>query len=277
MGAMNGKAVLITGGGRGQGRAHAVRFAEEGANVAIVDICEQIASHKVEMATRDDLADTERELKSLGVGVIAEVADVRDQAAMDRVVERCFTEFGTLDIVAANAGISGVGLTWELTEVEWQDMIDVNLTGVWHTVKAAVPAMIEAGNGGSIVITSSYCGLHGVENLAHYTAAKHGVIGLMRTLANEVGPHGIRVNCVLPGNIETRLTHNDSLFRHFVPDKENPTKADVDPIVAELTSLDIAWLEPRDISNAVYWLSSTEARYVTGVCLPVDGGWGNHY
>lgn len=273
--ALQGKVALITGGARGQGRSHALRLAEEGADIVVVDICDQIASHKVAMARPEDLNETVRAVEALDRRIIAEIADVRDQAALDGVVTRTLSEFGRIDIVSANAGISGVGKTWELDEVEWQDMIDVNLTGVWHTIKAVVPTMISAGNGGSIVITSSYCGIRGLENLSHYTAAKHGVIGIMRTLANELGPYGIRVNCVLPGNIATPLTLNDSLFGLFVPNKANPTREDVEPILNSWTSLDVGFLEPRDISNAVFWLSSDEARYVTGVPLSVDGGWAN--
>ena len=277
MGAIDGKVLFVTGGARGQGRSHALRFAEEGADVVLLDICDQIESHEVAMATPGDLAETERAVKELGSSVIAEIADVRDQASVDRVVQRCLDEFGRIDFVSANAGISGVKRTWEFTEVEWQDMIDVNLTGAFHTLKAVAPPMIEAGNGGSIVITSSVCGMYGLENLSSYTATKHGVIGMMRTLANELGPYGLRVNCVLPGNIRTPLTQNDSLFSLFVPDKDIVTNKDVDPIVGDWTSLDVAWLDPRDISNAVYWLSSDEARYVTGVSLPIDGGWANKH
>lgn len=275
VGKLDGKVALITGGARGQGRSHAVRLAEEGADIVAIDICAQIASHQVAMATREDLDETVRAVEALDRRIIAQIADVRDQGALDKVVDRTLTDFGRIDIVCANAGISGVGKTWELGEVEWQDMIDVNLTGVWHTLKAVVPSMIEASNGGSIVITSSFCGTRGLENLAHYTATKHGVIGLMRTLANEVGRYNIRVNCVLPGNIATPLTLNDSLFGWFVPGKEKPTRADVEPILHGMTSLNVGFLEPRDISNAVFWLSSDEARYVTGVCLSVDGGWAN--
>lgn len=275
MGYLNGRVALITGGARGQGRSHAIRLAEEGASIVIVDICEQIESHQVAMATKEDLAETVRLVEQLGRPILARVADVRDLAALEQVVDEAVDRFGHIDIVSANAGISGVGKTWELSEAEWDDMIDVNLTGVWKTIKAVAPTMIAADRGGHIVVTSSFCGQRGLENLAHYTAAKHGIIGMARTLANELGPHGIRVNSVLPGNIRTPLTQNDSLFSLFRPDLDKPTNADVDPVVAEMTSLDVAWLDPRDISNAICWLSSDEARYITGVCLPVDGGWAN--
>lgn len=277
MNRLSGKVAFITGGARGQGRSHAIRLAEEGADVVLVDICDQVASHQVAMATPDDLDETVRAVEALGRRVIAEIADVRDQAALDKVVTRAFDDFGGIDIVSANAGISGVGKTWELSEIEWQDMIDINLTGVWKTLKSVVPPMIEAGRGGSIVITSSVCGIYGIENLSHYTATKHGVIGMMRVLANEVGRYGIRVNCVLPGNIATPLTINDSLFGLFVPDKPDPTREDVEPILQEMTSLDVGFLEPVDISNAVLWLSSDEARFVTGICVPIDGGWANKH
>ena len=274
---LTGKVAFITGGARGQGRSHALRLAEEGADILLLDICDQIESHQVAMPTPQDLEETVRAVEALDRKVVAEVADVRDKAAVDKVVARGLEEFGHIDIVSANAGISGVGKTWEITEVEWQDMIDVNLTGVWKTIKSVVPSMMESGRGGSIVITSSVCGIYGIENLSHYTAAKHGVIGIMRVLANELGPHGIRVNCVLPGNIATPLTINDSLFGLFVPDKDNPTMEDVEPILQEMTSMNVGFLDPVDISNAILWLASDEARYVTGVCLPIDGGWANKH
>ena len=275
MGRLDGKVAFITGGARGQGRSHAIRLAEEGADILVIDICDQIESHQVAMSTPSDLQETVRQVEALDQRIVAEIADVRDQSALDRAVARGIDQFGHIDIVSANAGISGVGKTWELSETEWSDMIDVNLTGVWHTVKAAIPSMIEADSGGSIVITSSFCGVRGLENLSHYTASKHGIIGMMRTLANELGPHQIRVNCVLPGNIATPLTLNDSLFRLFVPDKAKPTRAEVEVSLQQMSSMDVAFLDPRDISNAVLWLSSDEARYVTGVNLSVDGGWAN--
>ena len=275
MGRLDGKVAFITGGARGQGRSHAIRLAQEGADILLIDICDQIASHQVVMATPEDLEETVRAVEAHDRRVVAELADVRDQAALDRAVARGIDELGRLDIVSANAGISGVGKAWELEEIEWQDMIDVNLTGVWHTIKAAVPPMMARGEGGSIVITSSFCGIRAPENLAHYTATKHGVIGLMRTLANELGPAQIRVNCVLPGNIATPLTQNASLFGFFRPDLEAPGREDVESIVNGMTSLDVGFLDPVDISNAILWLASDEARYVTGVALPVDGGWAN--
>jgi (+)-trans-carveol dehydrogenase len=266
---------FVTGAARGQGRSHALRLAEEGADIIAVDLCDQIDTVEFAMSKPEDLEETVRAVEALDRRIVAEVADVRDQGALDAVVQRGLSEFGRLDIVSANAGITGVAPTWEIKEKEWQDMLDVNLTGVWHTVKAALPSMIEAGNGGSIVLTSSLCGIQGLENVAHYTAAKHGVIGLMRTLANEVGRHKIRVNSVLPGNVATPMILNDVVYELFCPDVDNPGRADVEPINKEFTSMDVAYMEPRDISNAILWLSSDEARYVTGVALSVDAGWAN--
>jgi NAD(P)-dependent dehydrogenase (short-subunit alcohol dehydrogenase family) len=177
-----------------------------------------------------------------------------------------------LEKFVADAGIAVYGLTWEITEAEWQDTIDINLSGVWHTVKAAVPAMIEADRGGAIVITSSTAGLKGMANIAHYTAAKHGLVGLMRTLANEVAPHRIRVNTVHPTNVATDMILNDSTFRLFRPDLPNPSQDDMIDAMTALNALPVPWVEPRDVANAVLFLASDEARYITGVTLPVDAG-----
>jgi (+)-trans-carveol dehydrogenase len=154
-------------------------------------------------------------------------------------------------------------------------MLDINLAGVWKTVKAGATPMVAAGNGGAIVITSSFCGLRGNPNVGHYTAAKHGVIGAMKSMANEFGPHGIRVNAVAPGLVWTPMVDNEEFFRLFCPDIPNPTKDDLVPVGQALTALGVPWVEAEDITNAVTWLASEEARYITGAVLPVDGGWSN--
>jgi SDR family mycofactocin-dependent oxidoreductase len=264
---------FITGAARGQGRSHAVRLAEEGADIIAIDLCGPVDTVPIAMPNREDLDETVRQVEALDRRIIAEVADVREQAALDGVVERGIAELGRLDIVCGNAGIFTPGSTWELDEQTWQVMIDINLTGVWHTVKAAVPHMIEAGNGGSIVLTSSFSGEHGIAHTSHYTAAKHGVLGIMRTLANEVGSHFIRVNAVLPCNVGTDMILNDMTYRLYRPDLDDPGKEDFEELAKTLFVLPIPYVEPRNISNAVLWLSSDEARYVTGVALPVDAGW----
>src|SRR4051812_4327260 len=202
MGRFDDKVVLITGAARGQGRAHARRFAAEGANVIAVDVCAPVLPDLgYPPATEEDLAETVRLVEQAGRGCVARVADVRDQAGLDAAVREGLDRFGRLDAVVANAGVTSYHLGWEVPEEHWATVLDVNLTGVWRTVKAAVPTMIEAGNGGAITITSSAAGLRGYGYLGHYAATKHGLVGLMRSLAIELGPHDIRVNTVHPGAV----------------------------------------------------------------------------
>ena len=211
-------------------------------------------------------------VEKAGRRIVARQADVRDFAGLQAVVDEGLHTFGHLDVVCANAGIASFGPTWELSEQSWQDMIDINLTGVWHTIKATVPSMISAGRGGSIIITSSTAGLKGMANIAHYTAAKHGLVGLMRTLANEVAPHSIRVNTVHPTNVATDMILNDSTFHLFRPDIANPTQDDMIEAMSSLNALPVPWVESDDVANAALFLASDEARYITGVALPVDAG-----
>ncbi|PZF79522.1 mycofactocin-coupled SDR family oxidoreductase [Jiangella anatolica] len=272
MGRVSGKVAFITGAARGQGRSHAVRLAQEGADIIAVDICGQIDTVPFPMASPEDLEQTVKDVEALDRRILAVQADVRDYDAVSAAVADGVAQLGRLDIVAANAGISELGTpTADMDERSWQNTIDVNLTGVWHTCKAAVPHLRAAG-GGSIVITSSGAGLKGMANLAAYVSAKHGVVGLMRTLANELAPDGIRVNSVHPGVVNTPMVQNDAIYRLFRPDLESPTRDDAMGVFTSLHALDIPWLEAVDISNAVLFLASDEARYITGVTLPVDGG-----
>ena len=275
MGRLEGKVAFITGAARGQGRSHAIRLAEEGADIVALDLCDQIGSVAYPMSARDDLDQTVKAVEALDRRIVAEVADVRDQAAVSAVAQAGIAEFGHIDVVCANAGIASTGLSWELDETTWQDMLDVNLTGVWHTTKAVLPSMIDAGKGGSIVMTSSLAGVRGLPNVGHYVAAKTAVVGLMRSMANEVGAYNIRVNAVLPGNVRTPMHLNDVIYGLFRPDLDDPNYDDCIDINKSLTSLDVDLMEPRDISNAVLWLASDEARFVTGVAISVDGGWAN--
>jgi SDR family mycofactocin-dependent oxidoreductase len=275
-GRVAGKVAFITGAARGQGRGHAVRLAEEGADIIAIDICEEIESVKpfYRGATEADLAETVRQVENLDRRIVATKADVRNFDAVRKAVDDGVAQLGRLDIVAANAGIFTFGdKTEEVTERDWADIIDINLTGVWHTVKAAIPAMIDAGNGGSIVITSSAAGIKGTPNIAPYTVSKHAVVGLMRTLANELAPHSIRVNTIHPTGVDTDMIQNERVWGLFLPDVEHPTREQAEPIFQATNALPIPWVEPRDISNAVLWLASDEARYVTGVMLPVDAGY----
>lgn len=271
-GRLAGKVALITGGARGQGRSHAVRMAEEGADVVLVDHCAPIGSAPYPMADAADLDHTVELVEKLDRRALAIRADVRDLAALQAAVADGVAEFGRLDVVLANAGIASYAPALEMDETTWQDMIDINLTGVWKTVRAAAPAVVEGDRGGAIVLTSSVAGLMGFPTLAHYCAAKHGLVGLMRVLAVELAPHRIRVNSVHPTHVDTDMIQNPaihSLFTGGAPDADGATAA---AAMKAMHALPISWVEPVDISNAVVWLASEEARYVTGVALPVDGG-----
>jgi SDR family mycofactocin-dependent oxidoreductase len=271
-GRVEGKVAFITGAARGQGRSHAIRLAQEGADIIGIDLCKQIESVPYPMATHADLDETVRQVEALGRRIVVTQADVRDYEEVKAALDVGVAELGRLDIVSANAGIFSVGPTAELPEQTWQDMIDVNLTGVWHTAKAAIPHLVEGGNGGSIIITSSGAGLKGFPGFAHYVSAKHGVVGLMRTLALELAPHNIRVNTIHPTNVDTPMIQNEAVYKLFVPDVESPTPDDFARAAREMQALDIPWVEPIDISNALLFLASDEARYITGITLPVDAG-----
>jgi SDR family mycofactocin-dependent oxidoreductase len=273
MAALEGKVAFITGAARGQGRSHAIRLAEAGADIIALDVCDDaVETIPYGLSSPDDLDDTVAEVESQGRRAVKGVADVRDLSQVQAVVDAALEQLGKIDIVCANAGIGSWATCWELTEQQWKDMIDVNLTGVFNTTRAALPSMVERAGGGCIVLTSSTAGLIGYANTAHYTAAKHGVIGLMKVLAQELGPYGIRANAVCPTSVNTPLVVNDQTFRLFAPDVANPGPADVREPFAALNILDIPWIEPEDVSEAVVWLCSDAARYVTGVSLPIDAG-----
>jgi SDR family mycofactocin-dependent oxidoreductase len=272
-GRVEGKVAFITGAARGQGRSHAVRLAQEGADIIAVDICADVRGLPYAGATQADLAETVREVEALDRRIHAVTADVRDYGAVANAVADGVAQFGRLDIVAANAGTgSSPHEAAELEEQTWQDMIDVNLTGVWHAAKAAIPHLKAGGQGGSIVLTSSAAGLKGYANIAHYVSAKHAVVGLMKTLAVELAPHFIRVNSIHPTQVDTPMIQNEATWRLFRPDLDHPTRADFEPASQAMNLLPIPWVEPADISNAVLFLASDEARYITGVPLPVDAG-----
>lgn len=271
-GRLQNKVAFITGAARGQGRSHALRLAEEGADIIACDLAEQIPTVPYSGATEEDLAETVRLVEQMDRRIVAKKVDVRNQAGLDELVAEGVAEFGRLDIVLANAGIMSLAPTVEITDDVWNETIDINLTGVWRTCKASIPHMIKAGNGGSIVLTSSTAGFSGFGNLAHYVAAKHGVVGLMRTMANELAQHWIRVNTVHPTNVETDMIMNEPTYRLFAPEFEHPTKEDARPAFLNMNLLPIPWVEARDISNAILFLASDEARYITGVALPVDAG-----
>jgi (+)-trans-carveol dehydrogenase/(-)-trans-carveol dehydrogenase len=272
-GRVQGKVAFITGAARGQGRSHAIRLAQEGADIIAVDILEDVPGIPYAGATEADLAETVKLVEALDRRIVASKADVRNYAALQAAVDDGVAQLGRLDIVSANAGIgTSPHHAWEIDADTWQTMIDINLTGVFNTAKAAIPHLIAGGNGGAIILTSSAAGLQAYENIAHYVSAKHGVVGLMRTLALELAPYMIRVNSIHPTQVDTPMIQNEATYRLFRPDLEHPTREDFAPASQSVNALPIPWVEPVDISNAVLFLASDEGRYITGVTLPVDAG-----
>lgn len=268
MGKLEGKVAFITGAARGQGRSHAVRLAQEGADVIAVDICSQIDSVPYPMATPADLEETVSAVEGLDRRIVAVEADVRDIAALKAAVERGVAELGPVDIILANAGIAPQGTTID-DDQAFRDVVEVNLFGVHNTVKAGVPSMIENGRGGAIVLTSSTQGLSGAGGdgtgaTSGYAASKHGVVGLMHTYANWLAQYSIRVNTVHPTGVNTPMVVNDAMQAFLAA---NPGMG-----AAMQNLLPVPMIEALDISNAIAWLVSDEARYVTGVTLPVDAG-----
>lgn len=268
MGSLDGRVAFITGAARGQGRAHAVKLGSEGADVIAVDLCDQIASVPYPLATADDLAETVKLVSDTGARIVAAPADVRDRAQLKSALTAGLDELGgRLDIVIANAGIAPMA-----GEDAWQDVIDVNLTGVYHTIDVAMRPMIKAGNGGAIVLTSSVAGLVGLAapqaGSIGYAAAKHGMVGLMRVYANLLNSQNIRVNSIHPAGVRTPMIDNE-FTRQWLDGLTGDAAAE------GASSVQMQTLEPEDVADAVLWLVSDAARYVTGVALPVDAGYVN--
>jgi len=272
MGRVQGKVALITGAARGQGRSHAVRLAEEGADIIAVDICADVAGIRYSMATPGDLAQTAKLVEDCDRRIVTAIADVRDYGQLKAAVDQGVATLGRLDIVAANAGVTSYYPSWKLPEEGWDAVVDTNLKGVWHTCKAAIPHLIDGGRGGAIIITSSTAGLRGIANPAHYSAAKTGLVGLMRSMAGELAPHNIRVNTVHPTAVDTDMVHNKATYDLFIPEPADRNRDGVAGPMQALNMLPIPWVDPRDISNAVLFLASDEGRYITGARLPVDAG-----
>jgi SDR family mycofactocin-dependent oxidoreductase len=267
---LQGKVAFITGAARGQGRAHAMRLASDGADIIAVDLCDQIPSVPYPMATAEDLADTVKLVEDTGARIVARHGDVRDRDSLAAAVQAGRDELGRLDIVVANAGIAPM----QSGADGWRDVIDVNLTGVHNTVEVAIPTMAEQGDGGSIVLISSAAGLAGIGSAdagsIGYTAAKHGMVGLMRVYANLLAPHNIRVNSIHPAGVDTPMINNDftrQWLAQIVADSDSPPDMG--------NALPVQVLQPEDIANAVAWLVSDQARYVTGIAMPVDAGFLN--
>jgi len=263
-GRVAGKVAFITGAARGQGRAHAIRLAEEGADIIAVDICRDYDTVGYPLATEADLAETVKAVEALDRRIVATVADVRDAAGLKAAVDDGVAQLGRLDIVSANAGICTIQTWEEVTPQVWQDTLDTNLTGVWNTMVVSVPHLIAAG-GGSIICTSSTAGIKGLPYLAPYVAAKHGVVGIARTMANELARHSIRVNTVHPTGVDTPMGTGLGGLEPLINRDPN-----LGPIY--MNTLPVEIVEPRDISNAVLFLASDEARYVTGLEFTVDAG-----
>lgn len=272
MGLLDGKVALVTGAARGQGRAHCVRLAGEGADIVALDLCQDLPGIQYPMATADDLDETVDLVKQTGRRVVKAVADVRSLSAMRAAVAAAVDELGGIDILVANAGVAGLGLG-QLSDAEleetWDSVVDTNLKGVWATVLAVGPAMVARGGGGSMILISSSAGLKGLTSPGAfgnegYGASKHGVVGLMRQFAVEFSPHSIRVNSIHPTGVNTMMVNNEAMNNFFAqfPDAANS--------ISNL--LPIGVLEPEDISDSVVYLASDMSRYVTGVTLSVDAG-----
>ena len=265
MGRFSGKVAFITGAARGQGRAHAIRLAEEGADVVISDICAAVPTNGVAPATAEDLEETVSLVEKTGQRVLSRTVDVRDLDALSELGNDAVAELGHIDIVVANAGILNWGNAWELSSQAWDELIAVNLTGVFHTIRATVPHMIKQGTGGSIILTSSSAGLKGQPFTLAYTAAKHGVVGITRGLANELGEYDIRVNSIHPAGVETEMMKVDGLFQMIQKHAET-----LGPLF--MNTLPHFSMKAEAVSAVVAWLASDESRYLTGAQIPIDLG-----
>lgn len=272
-GRVQGKVAFISGAARGQGRAHALRLASEGADIIAFDVCGAVEAQGCPPSCPADLDETIAMVEKLDRRIVAAQADARDADAVRAVFEQGLDQLGRIDIVAANAGIQGfASATSEQPEEDWRAVLDTNLTGVWNTARVAIPQMIAQGEGGAILLTSSSLALKAAPNFGAYTAAKHGVVGLMRTLAVELAPHSIRVNSIHPTTVPTPMLLNENNWRIFRPDLDHPTLDDVIDLYRGLNLLPVPWIEVEDVANALLFLASDEARYLTGVALPVDAG-----
>ncbi len=265
MGALDGKVALITGAARAQGRSHAVRLAQEGADVIAFDLCAEAAEVGYPPATKEDLDQTVAAVEATGQQVVARIGDVRDQSALDGAVADGVAELGRLDVVVANAGVSSWGRFWEMSEERWLSTIDINLTGVWRTLRAAAPVLIDQGEGGSIITICSVAGIKSLPGQAHYSAAKHGVVGLTKSAAIELGPYGIRVNSLHPWGVATPMAEDPDVGR--ILEAHPAYLGSFGSIMPEL-----GMAQPADISEAVLFLASDSSRFITGAQLPVDMG-----
>jgi SDR family mycofactocin-dependent oxidoreductase len=272
MGRFDGKVVLVTGGARGQGRSHAVEFAKEGADIVVTDIAKQVETVPYGMSSESDLAETVKRVEELDQRCLSIVADARDTAATNHAVEAAIAEFGKIDILLANHGLLSLSPVADMPDEMWDDVIDSDLTGVFKSIRAVLPHML-ARKSGRIIATASMAGRTGLPTVAHYCAAKWGVIGLIKSVAREVAAEGITVNCICPTNLDSDMIHNPAFYALFAPGIENPTREQVEPGFASLNAIPVPWIEAIDISNAMMFLASPEARYITGEALHVSAGW----
>ncbi|MDV6212811.1 mycofactocin-coupled SDR family oxidoreductase [Rhodococcus erythropolis] len=270
-GKVAGKVAFVTGAGRGQGRSHAVGLAEQGADIIAIDVCEQIETAHYPLSSLEDLKETHRLVEATGRRIVSRQADVRDFASLAAALEDGVSEFGRLDIVSANAGISGQGGLHEIEEQAWADMLAVNLTGAWLTAKASIPHIRAGGRGGSIIMTGSAAGLKPYEWCGHYNVSKAGLVSLMKTLALELAQDWIRVNAIMPTAVNTPMIQNDDFYHLYRPDLEKPTADDLHGLM-DVNALPLKWIEPIDVTRTLLYLASDDSRYVTGVALPVDAG-----
>ena len=275
MGRFDGRVVLVTGAARAQGRAHALTLARQGADVAICDLAAPMEWAPYEPATPEDLEETARLVRAEGRRVHSARFDVTDSAQVDAFVASTIAQLGQIDGLVANAAIYSLDALVDLADEQWRRTIDVNLTGVFFSIRAVLPHMMER-RSGRIVVIASIGGRGGFANTAHYTSSKWGTIGLAKCAAAEAAPYGITVNAVCPTTVNTPMINNERNYRHFAPDIEHPTLDDVRPALEGLNPMPGIWVEPQDVADAAAFLLSDEARFISGETLGVSMGWTAH-
>lgn len=271
MGSLEGRVAIITGGARGQGRTHAVALAREGVDVVLGDRCEDAACVQYPLASEEELHETAGLVEAQGRSAVAARCDVRDPAQVDALVALALERFGRIDILLANAGISPAIDVVHTSPDAWDEVLSTNLSGVFNAMRAVAPTMIAQGSG-RIVATSSMLGRSAAPSMAAYCASKWGVIGLVKSVAQDLAGHGITVNAVAPGNVSTPMVHNQALYGHLRPDLEHPTADDVAPILQQLQVIPVPWFPPEEVTNAVLFLVGDQARYITGAVIDVSAG-----